>query len=356
MQATQFNPKTRIGVVGATGYVGLELVRLLCGHPHFALGSLVSQSYAGKAFSDVYPAFRRLVDLPLETLDIDALARSCDIVVTALPHGVSSAVVPELLERGLKVLDHSGDFRYRDAAVYEKAYKLTHPCPDLLAEAVYGLPEIYRDAIAKARLVANPGCYPTCSLLGLMPLLKAGVIRTEGIIIDATSGVSGAGRKADLAYSFCETEASYKAYGVVGHRHTSEIEQEAGFLAGQAEPLAVTFTPHLAPMKRGMLATLYADLMPGVDPAGLHELFERTYSHEYFVRLLPAGQFPETRQVAYTNFADLAVTADARTGKVKVICAIDNLGKGAAAQAVQALNLMAGHPEHEGLVLPGGAI
>ena len=356
MQAFTNEPRQKIGIVGATGYVGLELVRLLSGHRRFELSLLVSQSYAGKAFSEIYPAFRRIVDLPLEALDIDALARTCDMVVTALPHGVSSAVVPELLDRGLKVLDHSGDFRYRDAATYEKAYKLSHPRPDLLPEAVYGLPEIYRDAISKARLVANPGCYPTCSLLGLLPLLRAGVIRTDGIIIDATSGVSGAGRKADLAFSFCETEASYKAYGVVGHRHTSEIEQEAGFLAGQPDPLAVTFTPHLAPMKRGMLATIYADLMPGVDPSGLHELFERAYGHEYFVRLLPAGQYPETRQVSYTNFADLAVTADARTGKVKVICAIDNLGKGAAAQAVQALNLMAGYPEHEGLALPGGAI
>lgn len=348
--------KTRIGIVGATGYVGMELVRLLAGHRRFELTSLVSQSYAGKSFADVYPSFAHLVDQKLQELDLDQLAKDCDIVITALPHGVSASVVPELLARGVKVIDHSGDFRYRDVAVYEKAYKLTHPRPDLLAEAVYGLPEFYRSQIAAARLVANPGCYPTCSLLGLMPLLKAGIIRTEGIIIDATSGISGAGRKADLGYSFCESESSFKAYGVVGHRHTSEIEQEAGFLAGQAEPLALTFTPHLAPMKRGMLATIYADLMPSVDPASLHELFVRAYSHEYFVRVLPAGQFPETRHVAYTNFADIAVTADSRTGKVKVICAIDNLGKGAAAQAVQALNLMAGVAENEGLALGGGSI
>lgn len=348
--------KKRIGIVGATGYVGVELVRLLARHPGFELTRLVSQSYAGQRFAEVYPAFARLVDLPLSVLDVDDLAESCDLVVTALPHGVSAAVVPELLDRGVKVLDHSGDFRYKNVAVYEKAYKLSHPRPDLLAEAVYGLPEFYRDQIAGARLVANPGCYPTCALLALKPLLQAGVIRNEGIIIDAVSGVSGAGRKADLAYSFCETDASFKAYGVVGHRHTSEIEQEAGFLAGSLEPLALTFTPHLAPMKRGMLATVYADLLPDVDPAVLPSLFQKAYAGEYFIRLAPAGQLPETRNVAYTNFADLAVFADSRTGKAKVLSAIDNLGKGAAAQAVQALNLMAGCLETAGLELGGNAI
>jgi N-acetyl-gamma-glutamyl-phosphate reductase len=348
--------KMRIGIVGATGYVGMELVRLLAVHRRFELTRLVSQSFVGKRFTDVYPAFAHLVDLPLTDLDLNGLAADCDLVITALPHGVSAVVVPELLARGLRVLDHSGDFRYRDVAIYEKAYKLEHPQPQLLQEAVYGLPEIYRETIASARLVANPGCYPTCSLLGLLPLLRAGVISTDGIIIDAVSGISGAGRKADLAFSFCESESSFKAYGAVGHRHTSEIEQEAGLLAGQQAPLTLTFTPHLAPMKRGMLATIYADLLPSVEADSLHELFERTYQHEYFVRVLPAGQLPETRHVAYTNFADLAVLTDKRTNKVKVISAIDNLGKGAAAQAVQALNLMAGFLENEGLVAAGGSI
>jgi N-acetyl-gamma-glutamyl-phosphate reductase len=264
--------------------------------------------------------------------------------------------VPDLLARGLKVLDHSGDFRYRDVAVYEKAYKLSHPCPELLAEAVYGLPEFYREQLAGARLVANPGCYPTCSLLALKPLLQAGVIKTDGIIIDAVSGISGAGRKADLAYSFCEADASFKAYSVTGHRHTSEIEQEAGFLAGLDEPPAITFTPHLAPIKRGMLATVYADLLPDVDPVALTAIFQDAYRDEFFVRLMPAGQVPETRNVAYTNFADLAVFCDARTGKAKVLSAIDNLGKGAAAQAVQSLNLMAGLPETAGLLAAGAMI
>ena len=348
--------KLRIGIVGATGYVGVELARLLACHRGFNVTRMVSQSYAGQRFSDIYPAFSKLTDLELSALDVDDLAAHCDLVVTALPHGVSAAVVPELLERGLKVLDHSGDFRYRDVQTYEQAYKLSHPRPDLLAEAVYGLPEIYRDQITAARLVANPGCYPTCSLLALKPLLENNLIETDGIIVDAVSGYSGAGRKSDLAYAFCETDASFKAYGITGHRHTSEIEQEAGFMAGTVEPPAITFTPHLAPMKRGMLATVYADLKPSVDPGVLPALFENTYAGEYFVRVLAGGKAPETRHVTGTNFADLAVFADHRTGKVKVVSAIDNLGKGAASQAVQAINLMTGHLETEGLEIPGFAI
>ncbi len=346
----------RIGIVGATGYVGVELIRILAGHRRLRLTHLVSQSYVGKTLSDVYPAFRQVVDLPLQALDPDRLAAECDLVVTALPHGVSSAVVPELLDRGLKVLDHSGDFRYKDVEVYQKAYKLVHPRPDLLAEAVYGLPEIYRREIASARLVANPGCYPTCSIMALMPLLRAHAIRTSGIIIDAVSGVSGAGRKTDLAYSFCEADASFKAYGIVGHRHASEIEQECGLLAGNGGPLALTFTPHLAPMKRGMLATIYADLQPDIKPEDIRGLYEQAYAGEPFVRLLPDGQSPETRHVSYTNFVDLAWFYDRHTGKLKILSALDNLGKGAAAQAVQALNVMAGLPETEGLITAGGVL
>lgn len=350
------NKGFRVGIVGATGYVGVELVRLLSSHPFFRLTRLVSQSYAGKPFSEIYPAFNRVVDSLLSDLDIDRIASDCDLAITALPHGVSASVVPQLLDRGVRVLDHSGDFRYRRVEVYEQAYQLRHPCPALLAEAVYGLPEIYRDKIANARLVANPGCYPTCALLALKPLLQAGVISIEGIVVDAVSGVSGAGRKADLAYSFCEQDASFKAYGVIGHRHTSEIEQEAGFLAGLPQPPLVTFTPHLAPMKRGMLATVYADLLPGTDASTLQELFAQAYKEEPFIRFLSGGQLPETRSVLGTNYADLSVFPDGRTNKVKILSALDNLGKGAAGQAVQALNLMAGLKETSGLEIPGFAI
>ena len=348
--------KKRLGIIGATGYVGMELLRLLVGHGQFEITRLVSQSFVGQRFSDIYPAFRGLIDMELAGLDTSDLAESCDIVVTALPHGVSAKVVPELLSRRVKVLDHSGDFRYRRQEAYESAYGLVHPRPDLLSEAVYGLPEIYRDQIGKAELVANPGCYPTCSLLALRPLLNAGLINTDNIIIDAYSGISGAGRKADLAFSFCESQDSIKPYGVIGHRHTSEIEQEAGFLAGREDPLIMTFTPHLAPFKRGMLATVYADLSETGLNADLQEIFDGFYSKERFVRVLPQGKTPETRNVSYTNFADLAVARDDRTGKVKIMSAIDNLGKGASGQALQSLNLMCGLPEHTGLLSAGGAI
>lgn len=348
--------KARIGIVGATGYVGMELLRLLVLHGEFEISTLVSQSFVGKRFSDIYPAFRGLIDQELSELSIERLANDCDLVVTALPHGVSSQVVPQLLDAGLKVLDHSGDFRYRDSAVYESAYKLKHPVPELLSEAVYGLPEIYRDKLAAAKLAANPGCYPTCSILGLLPLLKNNLIDTSSIIIDAYSGISGAGRKADLAYSFCEAQDSIRPYGVVGHRHTSEIEQEAALLAGLQEPPTICFTPHLAPIKRGMLATIYARLKTQAANIDLAELYAGTYSNEKFVRLMPQGQQPETKNVSYTNFADISWVVDKRTNLVKVMSAIDNLGKGASGQALQTINIMCGLPEETGLMAAGGSI
>lgn len=344
----------RIGIVGATGYVGLELVRLLAGHRRFRIAELVSQSHVGVPFSDVHPAFRSIVDQPCGDLSPERLAERCDFVVTALPHGVSSAVVPQLLDLRLRVLDHSGDFRFRDASVYQAAYGLAHPRPDLLAEAVYGLPEHHRAGLRKARLVANPGCYPTCSLLPLVPLLRAGAIDPRTVVIDAASGISGAGRKADVPYLFTEAAESLKAYGVRGHRHRPEIEQELSLAAG--EPVAVTFVPHLAPMKRGMLATIHAAVAPGLDEADLRGILAEAYDGEPFVRLLPAGVFPETRSTVGTNFADIGLHFDARTGRATVLCAIDNLGKGASAQALQALNAMAGFDETEGLRLPGLAL
>ncbi len=343
--------KVKIGIIGATGYVGAELARVLCGHSGFEIACLASQTYEGKPYSSVYPAFRGILDLPCSGLDLDRIAETCDIVVTALPHGVSSETVPRLLDRGVRVLDHSGDFRYRDVAAYETAYKLVHPVPRLLAEAVYGLPELYRNQIAEARLVANPGCYPTCSILALAPALRSKAVRARGLIVDAASGVSGAGRKADLAFSYCETDESFRPYSVVGHRHTSEIEQELAFLAG--ESVAISFTPHLAPMKRGMLATVYADLVPGVTADDLRGLYEAFYADEPFVRVLPAGACPDTRNVAGSNMADVSVFVDARVGRAILFCAIDNLGKGASSQALQALNLMAGFPEATGLLRPG---
>lgn len=347
---------TRIGIVGATGYVGMELVRLLQGHPDFTLSRLISQSFAGKSFSQVYPGFAGLVDQTLRPLSVDDLSSSCDLVITALPHGVSAKTVPDLLQRGLKVLDHSGDFRYRDASIYEAAYRLKHPAPQLLQDAVYGLPEVYRQKIASSQLVANPGCYPTCTLLGLMPLLKAGLIDPQSLIVDAYSGLSGAGRKESLPFSFCEADASLNAYGVIGHRHTSEIEQETALWANLETPPSIAFTPHLAPIKRGMLATIYARPLAHVKEPDIATAYHDAYDAEPFVRLLPPGQQPQTRHVSGTNFCDLAYAVDAANGLIKIFSAIDNLGKGAAAQAVQSLNCMTGLPETSGLLRAGSSI
>jgi len=342
--------KTRVGIIGATGYVGVELIRILSMHPNVILTHLVSQSFVGKSFSDVYPSFRGICDLPLTGKEPEAVAADCDLVITALPHGISSKVVPVLLSKGVKVIDHSGDFRYRTQAAYEASYGLIHPCPELLQQAVYGIPELYRDKLATASLVANPGCYPTCSILGLAPLLVRKIIDTGGIIVDAVSGISGAGRKADLAYSYCESSDNFKAYGVTMHRHTTEIEQEYSFLAGV--DICITFTPHLAPMKRGMYATIYADLLPetkDMTAAAIRDLYESYYADDPFVRILPLDTAPETRYVIYSNYIDISIFTDPRTGKVKILSAQDNLGKGSAAQAVQALNAMQGYPEGLGL-------
>ncbi len=340
--------KTRIGIIGSTGYVGAELVRLLATHPYITLQHLTSKSFSGQAFSDIYPALRGICDLKLEEDFNPAIANDCDLVITALPHGVSAKLVPTLLQAGLKVIDHSGDFRFRNFQVYEEAYKLTHPAPELLSSAVYGLPELYRSRLESASLVANPGCYPTCSLLALAPLIANNVIDSKGIIIDAFSGISGAGRKSDLAFSFCESTESIKPYGVISHRHTPEIEQELGFLAGKN--MVISFTPHLAPIRRGMLASVYADLVdPGTAISDLENLFAEFYKDEPFVRLLDQKTLPETRYVENSNFIDIAIRKDERTGKIKIFSAIDNLGKGAAAQAVQALNIMQGYDETTGL-------
>ena len=339
-----------VGIVGATGYVGAELVRILSQHPYMQLTALTSKTYAGKLFSEVYPSLSGICDLPLAEKTPSELAADCDIVITALPHGVSAALIPDLLEQGLRVLDHSGDFRFRDCDVYEKAYKLTHPAPDLLQEAVYGLPELYRGKLKTTRLAANPGCYPTCSILALAPLLSGGLIQTNGIIIDAVSGYSGAGRKGDVDYSFCETTENYKAYSIENHRHTPEIEQELSLLAGSCVP--ITFTPHLAPMKRGMLATIYCDLkseFEKIEKEQLLDIYKEYYKSSKFVRILPLGESPQTKYTAGSNFLDIGIFIDSRTGKLKILSGQDNLGKGAAAQAVQTLNIMADFPEETGI-------
>jgi N-acetyl-gamma-glutamyl-phosphate reductase len=340
-----------VGIIGATGYVGIEIVRLLQGHPHVNIASVVSQSFVGEKISDVYPNLKNIFDMECQNLDIDKLSESADIFITALPHGVSKKVIPELVKRGKRIIDHSGDFRYKSVEVYEKWYKIKHEMPHLLDISVYGLPELYRDSIKTAQIVANPGCYPTCSILALAPLLVHKLVETANIVIDAASGVSGAGRNTDLAYQFCECTENFKAYKVAVHRHTSEIEQELGLLAG--EELLVSFTPHLVPMKRGMLATIYANLIDKHSASELIDIYKEYYKGEVFVRIMDEGKIPETKYTAGSNFIDIGIVVDKRLNRVVVLSSLDNLGKGAAGQAVQDLNIMCGFPENTGLSAPG---
>jgi len=341
----------KLGIIGATGYVGAEIVRLLALRDDIKITAVVSNSFAGQPFSNIYPSLRGIYDNICDTLDMDEISEKADYFITALPHGVSASVIPGLLEKGKRVIDHSGDFRFRDVKVYEKWYKVTHTAPHLVSSAVYGLPELYRNEIKTASLVADPGCYPTCSILGIAPALKNGIASHQDIVINAVSGVSGAGRKSELAYSFCETDENFKAYGIGNHRHTPEIEQELSLICGK--PVIVSFTPHLAPLKRGMLVTSYLNLNSQLSPADIHSLYEDYYRNEPFVRILPLGQFPETKYVAGSNYIDIGIAVDHRLNKLIVISTLDNLGKGSASQAVQALNIMAGFEETKGLLTPG---
>lgn len=343
----------RVGIIGATGYVGMELVRLLLQHPFFRLTALCSRSYAGQGFAEIYPAFRGQPLPVLSDINPSELAEQCDVVITALPHGVSATIVADLLERGLNVLDHSADFRFKDRAAYEAAYQLDHPHPELLSKAVYGLPEQFRKELKGAELIANPGCYPTCTFLGLAPLLAADRIRTDNIIVDAASGTTGAGRKAEAAYTVAEMGQNYKPYGVVGHRHAPEMVEKLSLLS--RTPVGLTFTPHLLPIGRGMLATIYVKPSDSAGSAPLQsadlvDLYRTYYENEPFVRVLPVGQLPQIAAVVGSNFCDVTAVFDPALNIIKVFSAIDNLGKGACAQAVQALNLMYDLPETAGLM------
>lgn len=341
----------KLGIVGATGYVGAEIVRLLALRKDIEITTVVSKSFAGKSFSSVYPSLRGLFDKTCDDLDPDVMAEKADYFITALPHGVSTDIIPRLLSKGKRIIDHSASFRFRDVQVFEKWYKMPHPAPSFNGQAVYGLPELYRDKIKDAQLIADPGCYPTCSILGIAPSLIKKLVSPKGIIIDAVSGVSGAGRKTELPYAFCEVSENFKAYGVGNHRHTPEIEQELSLLAD--EDVLISFTPHLAPMKRGMLVTSYLNLVEeGLTTGDVQAVYEEYYKDEPFVRVLPEGQLPETKFVAGSNTIDISVTVDPRLNRLIVISALDNLGKGSASQAIQALNLMAGFDETEGLLAP----
>jgi N-acetyl-gamma-glutamyl-phosphate reductase len=336
-----------IGIVGASGYTGMELARLLCHCPDVKLTVATSRQYKGKKLADVYPNLTGLVDIVCEDLQTEELADRADLFFTAVPHQTAMAIVPGLLQAGKKVVDLSADFRIHDAAVYEKWYQ-KHTAREYLGEAIYGLPELHRQQIAAARLVANPGCYPTSVILGLAPLLKAGVIDPETLVADSKSGASGAGRAAQTGTLFCEVTEGFKAYKVASHRHTPEIEQEISELC--QKQVVISFTPHLLPMSRGILSTIYAKMNKSMTDDKIYGLYDSFYKEEPFVRLCPKGSFPATQFVRGSNFCDLGFKVDERTGRIVILAAIDNLVKGAAGQAIQNMNLMSGLPETKGLM------
>ncbi len=341
--------KIKVAILGGSGYTGVELLRILSNHPYCEVVSVTSRKMAGKKVCDVFPSLIGYSDLEFVAPSVDNLSKDAEYVFTCVPHQTAMEVVPSLLDEGLKVIDLSADFRIRDKDVYERWYQ-RHACPQYLKEAVYGLPELYRDAISSARLVANPGCYPTSAILPLVPLLAKGLIEPETIIVDSKSGTSGAGRGANVATLFCEVNEGFKAYKIAKHRHTPEIEQELGVAAGKK--IRINFTPHLVPMSRGILTTIYANTSGQVGEKDLRGILRSFYENTFFVKVLPEGVFPNVLSVRGTNMCHIGLRLDERTGRVILISAIDNLCKGASGQAVQNMNIMAGFKEEVGLDRP----
>ncbi|MFA5335338.1 MAG: N-acetyl-gamma-glutamyl-phosphate reductase [Candidatus Omnitrophota bacterium] len=339
------NKNTRVAIVGATGYAGCELIRILLRHPEATITSVSRRAEGSDKISDIFPVFRGLLELACDNVDVPQICRSADVIFLSLPHRVSMIFVPDFLKAGKKVIDLSADYRLKDAAVYEKWYGTKHTSPELLKTAVYGLPELHRAEISKSKFVANPGCYPTGSILGCAPLLKKGMIDVSQIIIDAKSGATGAGRTPSLALMFSETNENLKAYKVNQHQHMPEIDQALSEAAGSR--VEVTFTPHLVPMNRGILSTIYMTLGKDSSAAELLEIYGRFYKDSPFVRVLEEGAFPETKNVFGTNFCDIGIKVTGR--RAIVITAIDNLYKGASSQAVHNMNLMQGFDEKLGL-------
>jgi len=339
--------KIKIGIVGGTGYTGVELLRLLSVHPHAELKVITSRGEAGLPVADMFPSLRGFVELKFSD-PANANLSDCDVVFFATPHGVAMAQAPGLVEAGIKVIDLAADFRLQDTNVFEKWYKMPHSCADILKDAVYGVPELYRDKIKSAKVIGNPGCYPTTVLLGLAPLLEQGLIDfSVPIVADSKSGVSGAGRKAEVATLFAEASDNMKAYGVSGHRHHPEIHAQITQLAGIN--VDFIFVPHLIPMIRGMLSTIYVKLSTKSHSLDLQDLFEKRYADERFVDVLPAGILPETRSVRGSNQLRIALHKQADTGYLTILVVQDNLVKGAAGQAVQNMNIMFGFDENAGL-------
>lgn len=341
----------KVGIIGATGYAGNELVRLLLGHKDAEIVWLGSRSYIDQNYSDVYRNMFKLVDAKCMDDNMEQLANEVDVIFTATPQGLCASLVNDEILSKTKIIDLSADFRLKDVNVYEQWYKLEHKAPQYIDEAVYGLCEINRDKVSKdTRIIANPGCYTTTSILTLYPMVKEGIINPDTIIIDAKSGTSGAGRGAKVANLFCEVNESMKAYGVGTHRHTPEIEEQLGYACGR-DDLKLIFTPHLVPMNRGILVTAYANLAKDVTYEDVKAAYDKYYDKEYFVRVLPKDVCPETRWVEGSNFVDIGFKIEQRTNRLIMMGALDNLVKGAAGQAVQNMNLLFGLPENEGLQL-----
>ena len=339
----------KVGIIGATGYAGSELVRILLGHKDVEIKWYGSRSYIDKKYASIYQNFFQLVDANCMDDNMEVLADQVDVIFTATPQGLCASLVNEEILSKVKIIDLSADFRIKDVKVYEEWYKLEHKSPQFIEEAVYGLCEINREDVQKARLVANPGCYTTCSILTCYPLVKEGIIDPNTIIVDAKSGTSGAGRGAKVDNLFCEVNENMKAYGVATHRHTPEIEEQLGYACG--EKITINFTPHLVPMNRGILATAYASLKKDVTYEEVKAIYDKYYADEKFVRVLEKDVCPQTKWVEGSNYVDVNFKIDPRTNRIIMMGAIDNLVKGAAGQAVQNMNLMFGLKESEGLEL-----
>lgn len=342
----------KIGIIGASGYSGSELLRFLVNHPGKPEITLcTSETYAGQRIDSVLPNLRGFLSSKFEPLDIDSLKDRVDAVVLAVPHKVAMSFVPQILAQGLRIVDFSADYRLEDAETYEAWYHVDHTSTSLMSTSVYGLPERYRDCIRSAQLVANPGCYPTSAILAAMPFLKHGIVALDSIIVDSKSGISGAGPKPSKNTHYANRESNCIAYNIGVHRHTPEIEQELSAVA--SEPIRVTFTPHLVPMTRGILSTVYMRLTEEISTAEAVAIYTNFYENEPFVRVLPTGTYPQTKAVLGSNYCDVGLEVDARTRRIVAMAAIDNLGKGAAGAVVQNLNLMFGFKETDGLKVPG---
>lgn len=339
----------KVGIIGSTGYAGAELVRLLLAHPEAEIVWYGSRSYVDKKYSSVYQNFFKLVDAKCMDDNMEELAEDVDVIFTATPQGLCAGLVNDDILSKVKIIDLSADFRLKDVSVYEKWYGITHASPKYLSEAVYGLCEINREDIKNARIIANPGCYTTCSILTTLPLVREFIIDANSLIIDAKSGTSGAGRGAKVNNLYCEVNESIKAYGVTTHRHTPEIEEQLSYACGQE--VMINFTPHLVPMNRGILVTAYANLNENVTYEDVKAVYEKYYGSEYFIRLLDKDICPETRWVEGSNFVDIGFKIDERTGRIVMMGALDNLVKGAAGQAIQNMNIMFGLREDMGLKL-----